>query len=319
MTLPPTISQRLRRLLEGRAKDGGGRVTPERLQRIFNFGLQTGIESIGNPGAHPSRELAFGLGIQPLPQDIDLRRAAKPYRRDEIHHYPAHLKFSHMPRFAYVALVDGGIRYHYGTDGESTLRTCPVTHDPRQIGMIDEVFDYWERDVTSSAAPLSPTDRRPPADRTDPMLLIRQYIERGDTHYLHDVLGGTDSDDIVLWVDWREEDDAIVNNCAAILGLGGLYARFVEKGDAVLLEIARDGRVTMLDYGGDANRDATLLLLADVLRPHYDLRYCRQSDGSDTAAFLPLKREDWVTLEREYPDKVAILFATISAETPIFD
>jgi hypothetical protein len=250
---------------------------------------------------------------------IDMRRAAKSHRRDEIIHCPAHLAFSWMPQFANVALVDGAIVYHWGENGESSLRDCPVTHDPVRIALIDDVFDIWKAKLRSKPSKeTGDAVRRAPVDRSDPVSLICHYVLDGDPHYLFDVLGAPDTDDIVLWVDHGEEDDAIVSSCAAILGLSGLTARFVDHGDGFALELARDDRVTLLDYGGgNADRDTTLVALDAALRLDYELRYCRDSGGSSIAALLPLPREQWIKLERDYPNEVALPFDAISSDAPL--
>lgn len=85
------------------------------------------------------------------------------------------------------------------------------------------------------------------------------------------------------------------------------------------LELIRDGKVTLLEYGAYADRDKTLVALDAVLRPDYELRYCRDSDRSSVSAFLPLPRADWAALDGAYPQDVARRFAAISPAAPIFD
>lgn len=129
----------------------------------------------------------------------------------------------------------GGRRHRLsrGENGEAAFRNCPITRDPAQIALIDQVFDIWEAKLEDmrrkEAAHAAKAGRHPAFDRSDPMALIRYYIQHGDAPYLFDVLGAPDTDDIILWVDHGEEDDAIVSNCAAILGLRGLSARFVDR------------------------------------------------------------------------------------------
>ncbi|NTG51694.1 hypothetical protein G6M04_30320 [Agrobacterium rhizogenes] len=295
-----------------------GRVTPDRLQGMFDYTLRTRVESIGISQSSVPPELCFILGISPTTRDIKSHKDAK------IVHLPAYVSFSWRPCFAYVTLVDGMVRYHWDAEGHAALRECPETHDLERIRHIDAIFDYWEerirRDLEAvDAAEAARAAVGGPADRSDPMALIRHYVEHGDAAYLNEVLGAPDTDDIILWVDWGEEDDRIVSECARILGLDGLSARFVEHGDAISLEVTRDGRVTMVDYDGPADRDMTLLALDRALRPDYELRYCVESGGSDTAAFLPLFSADWKRLERDYPDAVRRRFAQLSPDTPIFN
>jgi len=316
-----TIGRWLQGLIGGKAGGSGGgdkpggRITPQRLEAIFAYARSTGLESFGALSQAP-RHLTFYLQWHPDPFEIDMRRAALSHRRDEIIAHPAHLAFSYMPRFAKVALVNGAVEYRWSETGQVRFHDCPVTHDPAHIALIDDVFDFWEADleerrIRDAARPV----HSGPVDRSDPMALIRHYIADGDAHYLFDVLGGPDTDDIVLWVDGGEEDDEIVTKCAALLGLPGLSARF----DDMTLEITRDGAVTRLDYGGgNADRDMTLVALEGVLRPDFELRYCTDSQGNSDGAFLPLPRADWAMLERDYPADVARLFVPISPSSNIF-
>ncbi|AXB78652.1 hypothetical protein TQ38_018730 [Novosphingobium sp. P6W] len=316
-----TIGRWFQGLISRNCESGGaggkptGRITPERLEAIFAYARGTTVESIGALH-HAPRHLKFNLHFHPDPFEIDMRRAALPYRRDEIIAHPAHLDFSYMPRFAKISLVDGYVEYRWSETGQARYYDCAVTHDPAQIALIDDAFDLWEanleeRRIADAARPV----HAGPVDRTAPMALIRHYIAHADPHYLFDVLGGPDTDDIVLWVDRGEEDDEIVKKCAALLSLPSLSARF----DDMALEITRGGVLTRIDYdGGDADRDETLAALAGVLRPDFELRYCTDSQGNSDAAFLPLPRADWEMLEREYPAEVARLFTPVSATLKIF-
>lgn len=309
--------------LTGRpARGGGGRVTPERLQAMFDYTRRIGFENIGICRSSVLRELCFILGIYPEPRAIDMRRVAEVYRRDETFHLPPRVTFSWMPRFAHVPLVGGAVHYHWNADGHAPLWACPATRDPDRMSHIDAIFDHWEARLRQREADDAAAEARRAAadtiDRSNPMALIRRYLEQGDPFYLHEILGAPDTDDIILWVDWREEDDRIVSECARILGLNGLTARFVEREDTFPLELIRDGRVTMVDYDDPTNRNTTLIALDQVLRPDYELRYCSDSAGSDTAALLPLPAAAWRILERDYPDAVQHCFVPLSADTSIF-
>ena len=45
------------------------------------------------------------------------------------------------------------------------------------------------------------------------------------------------------------------------------------------------------------DRDTTIITLNEVLSPDYEIRFCIDSDGSDTLAFLPLSAKQWADLE----------------------
>ena len=122
--------------------------------------------------------------------------------------------------------------------------------------------------------------------------------------------------DGVFWVDWREEDAQIVALCAKSM-------------NDRLLTAERDGEGLVIDYRGKSvkvapgakgdERDLTLLALNKVLKPQYEIRYVRASDGGDTAAFMSLPASQWKGFEKQFGDRVAAAFAKLGKDTPIFD
>ena len=63
-------------------------------------------------------------------------------------------------------------------------------------------------------------------DRSDKMALIRRYLAEGDRRFFVDILAA--KDDIVMWVDWRQQDEDIVDMCEALIQTGTLTAEIVE-------------------------------------------------------------------------------------------
>lgn len=109
--------------------------------------------------------------------------------------------------------------------------------------------------------------------------------------------------DVVMWVDWREEDDAIVSYCEDILKTGKLSAECKDSDNERGFEIwiYYDGKEINIPYKGKgADRDTTLITLNDVLNPMYEIRLWRGSLGGDTLAFVPMKTEEWNDLEKEF-------------------
>jgi hypothetical protein len=103
-----------------------------------------------------------------------------------------------------------------------------------------------------------------------------------------------DDDGTVFWIDWRQEDETIAESCESVLQTGHLSGELVEvdsdEGFEVYLQY-RDRRVQVpLSYSGD-DRHITLCALNRVLAPDFEARFCIDSNGSDTLAFLPLACE----------------------------
>ncbi|WP_347216197.1 hypothetical protein [Chryseobacterium sp.] len=121
---------------------------------------------------------------------------------------------------------------------------------------------------------------------------------------------------LVFWVDWREEDDAIVEYCEKCLHTGVLHAELVYSGEEIFLTIKYKDQ-TFTEKVID--RDPTLIFLNRVLLPDYEIRFCKGSDGSDTLAFLPLSKSEWAELESIHgKEKLDRLFEVIHQDTQMF-
>lgn len=288
---------------------------------MLAYSKASNVEGRGRTGIGGLSGLGESIAFAPEPCDIDFRRAHGQNRRDAIVHRPAHIKWYCMPTFAYVGLVDGAVQYRFGTNGEAIWRDCPVALDPAQIQQIGRMFDIWYDYLGLPAALNELLEQAPlePVDRSDKMALIEKYLEDGSRSFLHEVLGAPDEDDIVFWVDWREDEEDIVRLCEAVLRTGTLSARYLPNDVSADLEIFYKGRTVIAQYrDGLADRDTTLLALQAALAPDYEIRYCAASHGSDTAALLPLSPTQWASLEAIKPDSVEKLFRPLSADRPIF-
>jgi hypothetical protein len=130
-----------------------------------------------------------------------------------------------------------------------------------------------------------------------------------------------DDDGTVFWIDWRQEDETIAESCESVLHTGHLSGELVEvdsdEGFEVYLQY-RDRRVQVpLSYSGD-DRHITLCALNRVLAPDFEARFCIDSSGSDTLAFLPLACEQWAALERQYGEAVGRRFYKIADRPNLF-
>jgi hypothetical protein len=125
----------------------------------------------------------------------------------------------------------------------------------------------------------------------------------------------------VFWVDWRQEDETIADACEGVLGTGRLYGELMETDTAEGFEIyIRYGERRLrvpLTYSG-ADRHVTLCALNEALAPNYEVRFCIDSNGSDSLAFLPLPVAQWGELERQYGDQVRKRFYRIATQPNLF-
>lgn len=122
---------------------------------------------------------------------------------------------------------------------------------------------------------------------------------------------------ILFWVDWREEDDAVVAYCEKCLQTGQLSATMEDKPEGLELQITFQG-VVHRDMVVD--RDRTIIFLNTIIQPNYEIRFCKASDGGDTLAFLPLAAAEWKQLEAQYgADVMNECFEQINAGSVMFN
>jgi hypothetical protein len=316
----PSFLDRARGVL--RRKRASGNIGVRQLQDMFDYALRFNASDRGSTELG-MRGLGSSITFEPVPREIDLRRAPVAYRQDAIVTQPPHLKWGWNPKFAYVGLVDDRVEYRSGSNGEASWREAPVTDDPERIAAIDRMFAIWYRHLGLPDVLQAPTRQERRAQMRaavageDRLALIRHYLVTGDDEFLVEVLGAQDG--TLVWVDHGGEDDDIVRDTEAILRTGALSARFAGDGDAPDLIVTWRGEDIRIGYPAPhADRDTTLVGLNRLLQPDYELRLCIASRGSSTLAFLPLPAEAWRDLERACPDAVDRHFERVTADTPMF-
>ncbi|MCC9041972.1 hypothetical protein LNQ81_04555 [Myroides sp. M-43] len=147
----------------------------------------------------------------------------------------------------------------------------------------------------------------------DKIQLLEKYFETELYEDFHSL-----QSDLVIWVDWREYDDAIVDYIEKCLQTGHLNATIEDMpNDELQLKVQYDNKVyTHLIV----DRDDTIIWLNQILQPDYEIRFCKISDGSDTLAFLPLTREHWHQLETIYTlEQIEKHFEHINNESVFFN
>lgn len=119
----------------------------------------------------------------------------------------------------------------------------------------------------------------------------------------------------VFLIDWREADDNIVNMVAQSLGGAGIdFSRQSQQ-----LQISYAGRsaiATLESRQGD--QDRTLDALNRVLRPDFEIRLAKASNGNDTLAFQVLSVNVWQALETEFGAAVEAAFQRLDLASPLF-
>ena len=133
-----------------------------------------------------------------------------------------------------------------------------------------------------------------------------------------------DASDALIWVDWGEEDDAILGYLNDVLPEAAQIDyectdSTEERGFDILLK--RDGEARAIPYAADAaDRDTTLKAAQEYLAPVYEIRWYMGSLGSDTLAFCMLRAEQWRRLAQEFgAETLDYYFAPIDADGRMFE
>jgi len=130
-----------------------------------------------------------------------------------------------------------------------------------------------------------------------------------------------DDTETIFWVDWRHEDEGIVNDCEGVLQTGELAGELVnidaKPGFEIYIQY-KDKRLKVPLTVSGADRHITICTLNKALALEYEVRFCIDSNGSDTLAFLPLATTKWAELEERYGERVNELFYKIAEKPNLF-
>ena len=144
------------------------------------------------------------------------------------------------------------------------------------------------------------------------------YIEE----FLKDPEGCLDSFwdcEAVMWVDWRSEDDYILD----------LFNERLAEEDQMVYEVSdgyddifiiRDGKKNRIPYKDTGwERDVTIRAAAECVQPKYQLRHFTGSAGTDGGAFCIIPTEEWQQLEERFGEEyTAKYFAPVKPDSVIF-
>lgn len=68
------------------------------------------------------------------------------------------------------------------------------------------------------------------------------------------------------------------------------------------------------------DRDTTIKSINEFIQPKYEIRFCIESLGNDTLAFVVLTKDLWKQLENEFDkEKVSYYFEEINFKSKMFD
>ncbi len=135
------------------------------------------------------------------------------------------------------------------------------------------------------------------------------------------VLKLLDDETAVFWVDWREDDAAIVEFCESILQTGSLAVESRLTGrraDWTFCIVYKGVRTPVPLVYGPEDRHITIVTLNRALVADFEIRLCIDSEGADTLAFLPLPSATWEDLEREYGHSVSQRFYRLRDKPNVF-
>ena len=103
----------------------------------------------------------------------------------------------------------------------------------------------------------------------------------------------------IIWVDWREEEDAIVDCVANRIRPIPLFADVVDaendSGYEVRINCRDATRVISPDDGFDS-RHATLNAIDELIFPEHQIRFVTDTNGSDTIGIVVESVSDWKRL-----------------------
>ncbi|NNP67452.1 hypothetical protein [Acinetobacter sp. Ac_5812] len=153
--------------------------------------------------------------------------------------------------------------------------------------------------------------------------LIEKVLQSGTEEAYFEVFEQYEGDiyQILMIVDWREEDEAIIEYCEKILQTRDLSVETesADNAQGFIIRLHYKDQALIIPYQGEgADRDTTLKALNQILQPDYEIRFCVASDGSDTLEFIPLPQKVWQKLDQKYPHNIDQFFRRFEPDSEFF-
>ena len=127
-----------------------------------------------------------------------------------------------------------------------------------------------------------------------------------------------------VWIDWREYDEDIINYIEGAIQSGELSGKSKDVDNEMGFDIfiewkGNEYKISYPDKEG-SDRDTTIKTLNKIIQPEYEIRLFMESLGNDTLAFVPLLKNEWEELEKEFgEEKVNYYFSKIDDDSKMFD
>lgn len=293
------------------------KITVEKIQQLFEYGKRENIIGTGDESLREKYKVGDLINWE------NKEYYYEGYKDIPAQNVPPNIKWSNNPIFAYVSILDNKVRYHYSENGGSAVYICPITTNTEHIKLIDEIFEHYYNnfglpDVLNTAKII-----KEKVSKADKVIFLEEYLTTKDQNFFDEnFCDDSDIYKIAMWIDWREEDDNIINYCEDILQTGQLSVKTLdaenERGFETIITY-KNQEISIPYKGKGADRDTTIKTLNQTIQSEFEIRLCKESIGSDTLCFIPLTNEQWNELDEKYPKQMREKFEKISTETKLFE
>ena len=153
------------------------------------------------------------------------------------------------------------------------------------------------------------------------MEYIREFLKNEDRESFDNFWENSQK---LVWIDWREYDEAIINYIERVIQSGELSGKSKDVDNEMGFDIfiewkGNEYKISYPDKEG-SDRDTTIKTLNKIIQPEYEIRLFMESLGNDTLAFVPLLKSEWEELEKKFgEEKVNYYFSKIDDESKMFD
>ena len=144
---------------------------------------------------------------------------------------------------------------------------------------------------------------------------LKSFLE--DTNNFEELL----ESDTLIWFDHREYDEDIISY---------VNEKLEDKIEIVLKDngktygediyLKHKDKSFMIPYNEKMDRDTTIKSINEFIQPKYEIRFCIESLGNDTLAFVVLTKDLWKQLENEFDKEIVrYYFEEINFKSKMFD
>ena len=122
-----------------------------------------------------------------------------------------------------------------------------------------------------------------------------------------------DDQDNVVWIDWRDEEDAIVEAIRDCIDLDDLRANIedVDNDLGYVVIVSFDDQSLTIDPTNDFDSRHATLNAVDKLLSDHQIRFATPTNGGDTIAVAIERESDWQSLYNEFGRTLNQIFCPI--------